>query len=399
MAARSRSTSLLLPTLVLLLAVPLVGPREARALIALQENRLSGKINAEGCAEFREGICALPLNLTCSTDCEDRAGNRIQAAISQCVAGLPVGTRQITGVLYSDVMVPGLPATNDDYMTAEVQYDVWWNGTWCMGVSLEQIKDASVRLWLEVREGPLLIHREEVHSLNPDAQLSFFKGAVSAGLGTDKGSRQNSFTFLMKRGKPYRIQLALELRTELSVTVGFMGLDYRSELFDKGAGWNDLKIAVGQDARGVVANLAARIDTLQSRLEHHGHTYLTGRGEGHNNTEAQTGEAIFFEDVAETPDFVQPGGTPLPTRSMLYDSAPNPSESRSTILYELPQAAQVSMLVYDVGGRLVRTLVDERREAGKHSVELDTSGLTSGVYYYVLRANQYLETRRLVVVH
>jgi hypothetical protein len=54
--------------------------------------------------------------------------------------------------------------------------------------------------------------------------------------------------------------------------------------------------------------------------------------------------------------------------------------------------------VYDVLGREIRTLVDERQIAGDHSVKLDGSNLASGVYFYRLQAGTYAETRKLLLL-
>jgi hypothetical protein len=49
-------------------------------------------------------------------------------------------------------------------------------------------------------------------------------------------------------------------------------------------------------------------------------------------------------------------------------------------------------------GREVATLVDEYRNAGSYEVEFDAAGLASGIYYYQLRANNYIVTKKMMVV-
>jgi len=54
--------------------------------------------------------------------------------------------------------------------------------------------------------------------------------------------------------------------------------------------------------------------------------------------------------------------------------------------------------VYDLHGREVSMLVNERRNAGYHEVRFDASGLSSGVYFYRLQAGTYVETRKLLLI-
>ena len=93
-----------------------------------------------------------------------------------------------------------------------------------------------------------------------------------------------------------------------------------------------------------------------------------------------------------------PAGTPV----VFYMSAarPNPvrSEVPSVIQYALPIDSDVSIQVYDVTGRLVERLVDGRRPAGNHQVEIDTGMLSSGVYFYRMRAGDFDKVRKLTVV-
>ncbi len=56
------------------------------------------------------------------------------------------------------------------------------------------------------------------------------------------------------------------------------------------------------------------------------------------------------------------------------------------------------LCVFDMLGREVSVLVNERREAGVHEVEFDASGLSSGVYLYRIQAGSYVETWKLLLV-
>ena len=91
-------------------------------------------------------------------------------------------------------------------------------------------------------------------------------------------------------------------------------------------------------------------------------------------------------------------GDASPSVISLSQNYPNPFNPSTTITYKLPQSSVVRLSVFDMLGREVSTLVDERREAGVHEVRFDASGLSSGVYFYRLKAASYVETKTLLLV-
>jgi hypothetical protein len=102
------------------------------------------------------------------------------------------------------------------------------------------------------------------------------------------------------------------------------------------------------------------------------------------------------------------GGEPaLPKSYSLSQNYPNPFNPQTTISYEVPtsagKGAPVSLSVYDLRGRKVRSLVEGVRKPGRHSVQWDGrddrgAQLASGVYFYRLQAGDFMETRKLLLV-
>jgi hypothetical protein len=88
----------------------------------------------------------------------------------------------------------------------------------------------------------------------------------------------------------------------------------------------------------------------------------------------------------------------LPAVFVLTQNFPNPFNPTTNIRYVLPTDAVASLRVYDVLGRDVATLVDERKSAGTYEVRFDATGLASGVYLYRLKAGDFVETRKLVLM-
>ena len=85
-------------------------------------------------------------------------------------------------------------------------------------------------------------------------------------------------------------------------------------------------------------------------------------------------------------------------RFVLSQNYPNPFNPGTTIRYELPKAAMVRLSVYDILGRQVSVLVNERKNAGSYEVKFDGSILASGVYFYRLQAGSIVQTRKLLLV-
>ncbi|GBE30188.1 hypothetical protein BMS3Bbin04_01214 [bacterium BMS3Bbin04] len=93
------------------------------------------------------------------------------------------------------------------------------------------------------------------------------------------------------------------------------------------------------------------------------------------------------------------GGFELPEAYTLSEAYPNPFNPSTSFSLQLPEAADVSIAVYNVSGRLVSTVADGRFQAGSHQFSVDGSNLAAGVYF--LRAivpGQLSEVRKLALV-
>ena len=88
----------------------------------------------------------------------------------------------------------------------------------------------------------------------------------------------------------------------------------------------------------------------------------------------------------------------LPQSFNLSQSYPNPFNASTTIEFSLPQTGFVRLKVYNILGEVVATLVNEEKEAGSYHVQFDGTGLASGVYFYRMRAGEFVETKRLVLL-
>jgi hypothetical protein len=94
-----------------------------------------------------------------------------------------------------------------------------------------------------------------------------------------------------------------------------------------------------------------------------------------------------------------------PKEFVLYQNYPNPFNPNTVISYQLPATSNVSLKVYDILGNEVATLVNEERHPGVYEVDFNSylshSGevrnLTSGIYFYQLRAEGFIQTKKMVL--
>ncbi len=112
---------------------------------------------------------------------------------------------------------------------------------------------------------------------------------------------------------------------------------------------------------------------------------------------AGTGSGICRRPLSEMITSVKKG-TQLPASFALFQNYPNPFNPTTTISYELSANSYVTLQVYDVLGREVATLMNERENAGSHNVRFDASKLPSGVYFYRLQAGSHTATKKLLLL-
>jgi hypothetical protein len=87
-----------------------------------------------------------------------------------------------------------------------------------------------------------------------------------------------------------------------------------------------------------------------------------------------------------------------PVMYALFQNYPNPFNPTTTIIYELPKQSQVTVRLYDILGREVAMLVNEVKEPGRHTMQLDASNLASGVYLYRMQAGSFVNVKKLIVL-
>jgi predicted GH43/DUF377 family glycosyl hydrolase len=88
----------------------------------------------------------------------------------------------------------------------------------------------------------------------------------------------------------------------------------------------------------------------------------------------------------------------VPTRFALEQNYPNPFNPTTGIRFQMPGVSNVKLTVYDLMGREVAVLVDEKKAPGSYEVSFDGSRLSSGVYFYRLVAGSFVSTKKMLVL-
>ncbi len=96
--------------------------------------------------------------------------------------------------------------------------------------------------------------------------------------------------------------------------------------------------------------------------------------------------------------FVQNISTEIPSEYSLSQNYPNPFNPSTVVRFQLSVAGLTTLKVYDIIGREVQTLVNEKLQAGTYETTFDGSQLTSGVYFYKLTSGDFTQTKKLTLI-
>jgi len=88
----------------------------------------------------------------------------------------------------------------------------------------------------------------------------------------------------------------------------------------------------------------------------------------------------------------------VPTSAFLEQNYPNPFNPTTTIMYSIPEISKVSLTLFNLLGQEIITLVNDEKPAGNYSVNLNAVNLSSGVYFYRLKAGNFVETKKMILL-
>lgn len=131
--------------------------------------------------------------------------------------------------------------------------------------------------------------------------------------------------------------------------------------------------------------------------------YVIGRGTDPLNSITVARENVQraieeYESNFATMTYTPPPATNPVTSYVLYQNYPNPFNPNTTIRYELPQDGQVTIEIFDILGQKVKTILNEFKKADRYEVTFSSTGLASGVYIYQLRVNDFITSKKMIVL-
>jgi hypothetical protein len=88
----------------------------------------------------------------------------------------------------------------------------------------------------------------------------------------------------------------------------------------------------------------------------------------------------------------------VPETYVLSQNYPNPFNPETIINFQLPKSGNVKLIVYDILGKEVATLVDQHLNSGSYDIEWNASHLSSGVYFYRLITSDFSETKKMILM-
>jgi N-acetylmuramoyl-L-alanine amidase len=111
---------------------------------------------------------------------------------------------------------------------------------------------------------------------------------------------------------------------------------------------------------------------------------------------------VYFDDlrtaVFAPTDVEEETGTILPTEFTLQQNYPNPFNPTTQIKFSVPQTSNVKMIVTDILGKEIAVLVNDNLNAGNYSANFDASSISSGVYFYTLITDNFIQSKKMILM-
>jgi len=334
-------------------------------------------------------------------------------------SGIAVGKGEAYASIYYDFQISETPETHNNTVGAWISYYIYWYGYQEILASLGSNSYVNVELILRDLTLGQVIKTVTVHDL--DLKTFSFKVITGGFKLHDFDDQTNILSVMFIRGHSYRLGVHLTSTLFITIPSSLISIcDYMGGFLGGGDGGvylSKLFVKVGLDEKETLQKLAqldsleSRIDTLEYKLDHHHHIYLTGRGVGQNNTEANTTLSIF--DEGGTPGISPPiyndipennipeeniENKSVPDKFLLGQNYPNPFNPSTVISFAIPTQAFVTVKVYDILGREVKTLMNETKPVGYYEINFNASDLPSGTYIYEIRAGNFVETKKMILL-
>jgi hypothetical protein len=161
-------------------------------------------------------------------------------------------------------------------------------------------------------------------------------------------------------------------------------------------GVNGSNIFAGTTIYGVYVSINNGT-SWEQRNEGLGNLYVRALCILNNYVFAGTENSLYRRPIGELTD-IQPISNEVPNSFSLSQNYPNPFNPSTRIQFALPKSSFATLVIYDITGRELETIVGEQLNAGTYEADWNADKFSSGVYYYKLTAGRYTETKRMVLI-
>lgn len=146
-------------------------------------------------------------------------------------------------------------------------------------------------------------------------------------------------------------------------------------------------------------NWGYQIPDTSIRLDQYQYLYFTNakngwayRDSGGVHTKTGGNDTTFYT-------FLNNQTVELPLDFVLNQNYPNPFNNSTIISYKIPVAGKVQLAVYDITGRIIETLINERKNPGKYNIKFESTNISSGIYFYELKVgDRYKVTKKMILL-
>ena len=120
---------------------------------------------------------------------------------------------------------------------------------------------------------------------------------------------------------------------------------------------------------------------------------------GNTGNTLNTGKIGFWYQYSQTITNVEDRWMyEVPKQFELHQNYPNPFNPTTVIRYGLPKESSVKLVVYNILGEVVKTLVENTQKAGSYEVYFEASNLATGIYIYRIQAGDFVETKKMILM-
>ena len=149
----------------------------------------------------------------------------------------------------------------------------------------------------------------------------------------------------------------------------------------------------------VITFRRSRLDSIARELGFSGDSVITTcRLTAYNGLDSIISANNLLVILKSTSVGIQNISQQIPDKFKLENNYPNPFNPATNIKFQLPQNSFASLIIYDMLGRELMTLISEELTAGYYHYQFNAENIHSGVYFYKLQTSNYSETKRMLLV-